>query len=1087
MKRVNQHPPESANPTGRTYWRSQGELHDTPEFRAYLEKEFPAGAAEMETDELSRRSFLGLMGASMALAGFGMSGCRRPESNFVPFAKSVEWQIPGELLHYATSMPRRGASMPLVISTTDGRPIKVEGNPLHPSSGGGSDAYAQASILDLYDPDRSRSFFFKQNPIGQDKFATWVKQLRTELAADRGASLAFLVSDSNSPTRARLQAELTRQFPAATWTVWDVFSDANEREAAKAAFGNERIRVIPKFRQADVVVALDSDFLDEDEGGLEASRDFMAKRRVTKAEDAMNRLYVVENRYTITGGIADHRLRAPAGQIGAVAVALAKAMVDAGVGALQSVLSVVPAIELKKFEQSSAWITEAAKDLAANAGRALVVVGPNQPAWVHALGWSINQALGGFGKTVVATESGSAASTSLADLTKKLESGAIKTLVISGPNPVYSAPSDLKFAEALKKVANVVHHGCHRDETGLVAQWHVPAAHYLESWGDGRAADGSYVATQPMILPLHGGVSELELLGHLAGREKIEGPTLIQETFKTINKNSDEATAWNTFLREGFAAGSAPAATAAAFNAEGARGFVQANFKSTPVPTVEAFEVVLIPDYSVYDGRYANNGWLQEMPDPITKLTWDNAVLMNTAMAKKLGIRTSEDSENFKNTKELQPRDGQGTGVWGDMVEITVGNRKIQAGVLISPGHADHSVSIALGYGRKAGGKLAVKNTGGDNFVGWDAYPLRTTAEPYVVSGAKITRLAGSEPHLFATTQQYFYMEGRALARELPIALYRQDGHNGFDEHGKSFIQKFGMDSHIPPAADIYTNPPLNGLHKWGMAIDLNTCTGCNACVIACQAENNIPIVGKEQVRRGRVMHWIRMDRYYSSIDEKDGDPQVLMQPVTCHHCESAPCETVCPVNATIHTEEGLNSMAYNRCIGTRYCANNCPYKVRRFNYFDYNQRPLDKLAWGPLFTEKKMEETLKLSKNPNVTVRMRGVMEKCTFCVQRIEEAKIKQLRVARDSNNVKIPTDSFKVACQQACPTEAIVFGDLNDPNSKVVAMKKQDRDYRMLEYLNVKPRLSYQARLRNPNPKMPGADKVGMTSPHPHGDSH
>ncbi|MBS0659394.1 MAG: TAT-variant-translocated molybdopterin oxidoreductase [Verrucomicrobia bacterium] len=1083
MKRVNQHPTESANPTGRTYWRSHGELHDTPEFRGYLEREFPAGAAEMQGDELSRRSFLGLMGASLALAGFGLSGCRRPESNFVPFAKSVEWQIPGELLHYATAMPRRGATMPLVVATTDGRPIKVEGNPLHPASGGGTDAFAQASILDLYDPDRSRSFLFQGKPSSKEKFAAWVKELRTAAAADRGASLAFLVGDSNSPTRARLQAEVAKQFPSATWCVWDVFSDQNEREAAKAVFGNEKVRVHPKFGAADVVLALDCDFLDEDEGGLEASRDFMAKRRVGKAEDSMNRLYVVENRYTITGGIADHRLRAPAGQIGAVAVALAKAMVDAGVGALQDILSVVPATELKKFEQSSPWITEAAKDLAANAGKAVVLVGPHQPGWVHALGWAINQALGGFGKTVVTAESGSAAATSLADLVKKIESGAIKTLVISGWNPVYAAPSDLKFAEAIKKVATVVHLGSHVDETGALATWHVPAAHYLESWGDGLAEDGSYVGTQPMILPLHGGLSELEVIAHVTGREKIDGPALIQETFKSYNKNADEATAWNAFLREGYVAGSAPAASTAAYNGGAAKSFVQTNFKSTPVPTADAFEVVLIPDYSVYDGRYANNGWMQEMPDPITKLTWDNAVLMNMAMAKKLGVKTSDISENFAKTKELQPRDGQGTGVWGDIVEISVGGRKIQAGVIVSPGHADHSVSIALGYGRKAGGKIATKNTSGEA-VGWDAYPLRTTAEPYVVSGAKITRLADAKPHLFATTQQYFHMEGRALVRELPIETYKH--HAGFDEHGKSFVQKFGMDSHIPPAADIYTNPPLNGIHKWGMAIDLNTCTGCNACVVACQAENNIPIVGKEQVRRGRVMHWIRMDRYYSTIDDKDADPQVLMQPVTCHHCESAPCETVCPVNATIHTEEGLNSMAYNRCIGTRYCANNCPYKVRRFNYFDYNQRPLDQLVWGP-FAEKGMEETLKLAKNPNVTVRMRGVMEKCTFCVQRIEEAKIKQLRVARDSNNVKVPTDSFKVACQQVCPTEAIVFGDLNDPKSKVVAMKKQDRDYRMLEYLNIKPRLSYQARLRNPNAKMPGAAKVGMTSDFPHGDSH
>ncbi len=1079
MKRVNLHPPASANPNGRKYWRSMGELNDTPEFREFLEREFPAGAQEIEMDGVSRRNFLQLMGASMALAGFGLSGCRRPENHLIPYTKSVEWLIPGHQLLYATSMPRKGGALPLVIATTDGRPIKVEGNPLHPGSAGTSDAFAQAAILDLYDPDRSRGFLFQGKPSDATAFTEWVTTFRAEAKADGGASVAFLMGESASPSRARLADELKKQFPKLTWSEYEPLGHDAGSEAAKASFGGVGMKLVPQLSKAEVILSLDSDFLHGEEYGLQATREYAAKRRVEKSEDPLNRLYVVENRYTITGGMADHRLRCPAGQVGAVAIALAKALVDGGgSGNLSDILSTIPNSEITKQEKSLPWITEAAKDLLANKDKSLVLVGPRQPAWVHALGHAINGAIGAYGHTLSAIAWTASTASPLVDLAKKIASGVVKTLFISGPNPAYDAPADLNFKELLKKVSVVVQLGSHANETTAFAKWHVPGAHFLESWGDDRAVDGTYVAVQPMIMPLHGGLSELELLSLAAGHEKFDGPALVKDTFRAVVKNvGDEATAWSDFLRNGFAAGSAATEASATFNAAGAKALVQTGFKSTPVPTESALEVVLISDYKVMDGRYANIGWLQEMPDPITKLTWDNAALMSPGMAKKLGIETAETIEGRPGTKEYQRRDGQGTGIWGDVIEISVDGKKLQAGVLISPGHADNSISIALGYGREHAGKVGTK-------IGVNAYPLRTTQNPYVLSGAKVSKPADVEQYLFATTQQYFNMEGRALVRELPIETYRK--HPGFDkETGKSFVQNFGMDGHIPPAADIYPNPKLEASQQWGMAIDLNTCTGCNACVIACQSENNIPIVGKEQVRRGRVMHWIRMDRYYSSVDGHEEDPQVLMQPITCQHCESAPCETVCPVNATIHSEEGLNVMAYNRCIGTRYCANNCPYKVRRFNYFDYNQRPLDQLRWGP-FAKKGMAETLQLSKNPNVTVRMRGVMEKCTFCVQRIEEAKIAQLRVARNSNNTKVPTDLIKTACQQACPSEAIVFGDIRDPNSKVSKIKKQDRDYRLLEYLNVKPRLSYQARLRNPNPKMPGANMVGMsTLADAHGD--
>lgn len=1074
MKRVFQHPTTAANPTGRTYWRTMGELNDTPDFRDFLSREFPAGAAEMETDGLSRRNFLQLMGASMALAGFGLSGCRRPEAHLVPFTKSAEWQIPGRRLLYATSMPRRVGAMPLVASTTDGRPIKNEGNPLHPASSGASDGFAQASILDLYDPDRSRGLLFGGKPADKAKFTEWIKTLRTEAAADRGASLAFLVGESHSPTRERMRDEVVKQFPGLTWAVYEALQADNERAATEACFGSKTVKVVPRFAKADCILALDCDFLHVEDFGLEPSRDFSSRRRVEKPTDTMNRLYVVENRFTLTGGQSDHRLRCPASQVGAVAMALARAIQTAtGNAGVADALGAISTNEAQALEKSLPWINECAKDLVAHNGSALVVVGPYQPAWVHALVFAINGALGSYGKTLAVMQTQARPAESIVTLAEKIKAGTIKTLFISGSNPAYDAPSDLGFAELLKKVPMVVHLGSHVDETAVLAKWHVPVAHFLEAWGDDRSPDGTYVAVQPMILPLHGGISEIELLAHLAGQEAVEGPALVKETFKTQAKNpADEAKAWNDFLRDGFLVGSAALDASSAFASGSAKAFIQANYKAEPAPSDSALEVALIPDYSVHDGRYANNGWLQEMPDPITKLTWDNAALMSMATAKKLKIRTSEQSEGLEGaktrTKEYQPRDGQGTGVWGDMIEITVDGRKIKAAAMISPGHADNCISIALGYGRTHAGKV-----GKDK--GFNAYPLRTTKAMYFQAGAKAVKTA-DEAYLLATTQQYFNMEGRALVRELPLETYRANA--GFDHENKSFVQKFGMDGHIPPGVSLYPNPPLTASQQWGMSIDLNTCTGCNACVVACQGENNIPIVGKEQVRRGRVMQWIRLDRYYSSENADDADPQVVMQPVTCHHCENAPCETVCPVNATIHTEEGLNAMAYNRCIGTRYCANNCPYKVRRFNYFDYNERPLDKLRLGP-FAEKGMAETLKLSKNPNVTVRMRGVMEKCTFCVQRIEEAKIAQLRVAKGSNNTKVPTDTIKTACQQVCPTEAIVFGDISDPESRVSKLKALDRDYKMLEYLFVKPRLSYLARLRNPNMAMPGAKDIGQTS--------
>ncbi|HEY5992441.1 MAG TPA: 4Fe-4S dicluster domain-containing protein, partial [Candidatus Udaeobacter sp.] len=594
------------------------------------------------------------------------------------------------------------------------------------------------------------------------------------------------------------------------------------------------------------------------------------------------------------------------------------------------------------------------------------------------------------------------------------------------------------------------------------------------------------LAIQPMILPLFGGLSEIELLNALLAGPKTEGPELVQETFRATNPPGDFQTAWSRFLHDGFASHVQPRDQTSLFNASAVGSLVQNSWKLPPAPTPDSPEIVLTASYAMDDGRYANNGWLQELPDPITKLTWDNAALMSPSFAKALGVRT------------------------GDLVQITITEkgaaaqpikRELVIAALVSPGHADNSVTVSLGYGRKmpefyelpyAGGALK-ERPGMAQQSGFNGYFLRTAANPHFavaggqgIESVRVTKVGRTYP--LSITQEHFSIEGRGLVREATLERYREDN---------DFAQKVPGEEELPhPPPSIYSHPPLDAPQQWGMNIDLNVCTGCSACVIACQAENNIPVVGKLQVAHGRAMHWIRIDRYYASRQPYNQDrgewpqnPEVVHQPMPCQHCENAPCETVCPVNATIHSEDGLNVMAYNRCVGTRYCANNCPFKVRRFNYFDYNQRPVGKRKivgalsiyeeyFAPL-TTKGAPDIIKMQKNPNVTVRMRGVMEKCTFCVQRIEEAKIAAIALAGASADKRIPRDSFTTACAQACPTGAIVFGDIKDPESRVSKLKQQDRNYRLLDYLNIGARTSYLARIRNPNPKMPDAENIGVAS--------
>ncbi|HWN96718.1 MAG TPA: 4Fe-4S dicluster domain-containing protein, partial [Methylomirabilota bacterium] len=660
--------------------------------------------------------------------------------------------------------------------------------------------------------------------------------------------------------------------------------------------------------------------------------------------------------------------------------------------------------------------------------------------------------------------------------------GRIKQLFILGGDPVYNAPRGITqdretkgpvdWADLQKKVPDVVRLGHYEDATSALSNWHVPAAHYLESWGDALTFEGAYLAIQPMILPLFGGLSEIDLMNAVLGAPTVDGPELVQETFRATAPPGDFAAAWSRLLRDGFASHVTLKDKPPTFNANNAGGVAHTLWAPPPTPTLASPEIVLVRSYAIDDGRYINNGWLQELPDPVTKLTWDNAAIMSPVLAKHLGVENGDLISIAVTEKGL---DAQKKNI----------RRELVIAALISPGHADHSITIPLGYGRKKTGPVGEE-------AGFDGYLLRNSSNPHFITAdgktvEKVEVKKAPGTYALSITQDHWSIEGRGLVREATVEHYRKDN---------EFVKKIAGDHELPDKLpSLYSHPPLTAQHQWGMSVDLNVCTGCSACIVACQSENNIPIVGKLQVGHGRAMHWLRLDRYYASAKpfnqdrgEYPEDPEMVHEPMMCQHCENAPCETVCPVNATVHSEDGLNVMAYNRCIGTRYCANNCPFKVRRFNYFDYNQRPIGKEKilgltvyqeyLGPL-TKKGAADTVKLQKNPNVTVRMRGVMEKCTYCVQRIEEAKIAAHVRAGASSNTRIPRDSFTTACAQACPTEAIVFGDVSDPESRVSKMKKQDRNYQLLKYLNVNTRTSYLARIRNPNPKMPDAGKIAVAS--------
>jgi len=1070
------HSKPNSGKTGPDYWRSLDELAERPEFREWVEREFPEGASEL-TDPTTRRHFLKIMSASFLLAGVGLTGCRRPVETIRPFGKQPERSLHGQPLFYATAYPGRTSAIALVVKSHEGRPTKIEGNSLHPDCKGAVDQFALASILNLYDPDRAVRFTEGGNSRRREEAHDKLAAVARETAASGGEGLCLLVGRSSSPSRARLIGELRQKYPKARWFVHEPVDFDIHRQAAAIAYG-AAVKPYPRYDSAKVIVSLDCDFLGAEEDSCVAIRKFAAGRRVRKPGDSMNRLYVVEALYSLTGANADHRLRLPAGQVAAVAARMgAELLKQAGdtSGLAARLMELAGPVR-----QHEAWIVECAKDLLAHRGEALVVAGYQQPLAVHLIAHAMNAALNAVGRTLELHAAETEPVGGISELAGLLNDGKVQTLVILGGNPVYTAPANLNWKAAQRKAKTVLRLGYYEDETFELCDWHLPQAHFLESWGDARSPDGTLTAVQPLIEPLFGGMTELEVLARLGGMEVTRPYDIVRETFRKIA--GPEESAWKKFLHDGFLAGSRSKPVEAKFSPEAVSTALR-EFKPLPAPEVGNLEAVFYRSASVDDGRFINNGWLMETPDPITKLTWDNAILLSPKTAAALGM-------NWFDLTAKSPKANAGR-FNSPVVEVKLGNRSIRGPVWIQPGLADNTIGLALGYGQEKAGRIG--RLAGGSPAGFNAYAIKP-ADGFVYAGASLTVVPGKTYEL-ACTQEHGAMEGRPFIREANLKQFEQR---------PDFVRNMDLDApahtqHLKPILDergrpkpIYKRPPLNGMHQWGMVIDLTACVGCTACAVACQSENNIPIVGKEQVVRGREMAWIRLDRYYyGDVD----DPQIAYQPVACQHCENAPCENVCPVNATTHDEEGLNLMTYNRCVGTRYCSNNCPFKVRRFNFFDYNRRPLDKLYRSPfsLNPDGQVElarwfkdpdkgtvpvdqwDLLKLARNPDVTVRMRGVMEKCTFCIQRLEQAKISKRIKARDSGDVRLSERDGSMpqtACQQACPAEAIVFGDITDPQSRVSQLKALPHNYTMLGYLDVRPRTSYLARLRNPNPAMPDA---------------
>lgn len=1007
------------------YWKSLNELAKNKEYEEYAGREFRKGASEL-SDGLTRKSFLQLMGASVALAGF--ASCRRPVEKLMPYSNSPEDIIPGEALYYASAVPFQDALTGLVIKTTDGRPIKIEGNELHPASLGNTSIYQQAELLSMYDPDRSQTV----RKDGEESSYTLFQSFCQQHFKNTNQSIAFISAPNSSPTYNGLKKQALQKFPNAKWVTYAAFGEDNVFEGTRMALG-QRLRPIPHFEEAKVMVSLDDDFMNPaaNKNSVRNTATWVKTRKLASLESEISRLYVIESAHTLTGSNADSRLRLKSSEIPAFIYALAGKLSESvnGLGAFGGVNN--------KFS-SHAWADEIAKDLLQNRGEAIVSVGDEHAPEVHAAVAAINVALGNAGSTVtyhqvphIDQQNNKAI---FADLVQQMKQGAIDTAVIVGVNPAFTAPADLAFEEALKNVGQVITLADYYDETSQLANWHVNKAHFLEAWMDGYSYAGVSSIIQPTISPLFEGKSPVEFLNTVVNGQVVDGYDLVQKTWRNILPSGNFKKSWETVLHDGLYKTEPFPQVIPAISTSLASSVSQA-VNTTDV--AEGIELVIRPDSTLFDGRYANNAWLQELPDPMTKITWDNVAKISPATAKKLGVEKPELGRAYM-----------------DLLEITVDGRKVEIAAWIQPGHADDSITVTVGYGRKNVGKVG-------NGIGVNTYPLRTSKTLLFATNVAVKNTGKRYP--VASTQDHHNMEGRDLIKYATIEEYRE--HSDFahfyedkpvEMPGQSYDDEEAKEGPLSIFNPLAQADYPDYEPQWGMAIDLNACTGCGVCTIACQAENNIPIVGKERVGNGREMHWIRTDRYYAG---DVNNPAALHQPVPCMQCELAPCEQVCPVAATTHSDDGINQMTYNRCIGTRYCLNNCPYKVRRFNFFNYSQEFL---------TGGEDPEIIQMAMNPEVTVRFRGVMEKCTYCVQRINKAKI-ETEIATDGATRKPADGTVQTACQQACPADAFAFGDLTDTESEVYKTKLSNRNYLLLAELNTRPRTSYLAKITNPNPAL------------------
>jgi len=1021
---------------GKQLWRSLDELADTPAFQELLRREFPAGAAEL-ADPVSRRTFLKFLGASLALAG--LSGCtvaiKQPPEQVAPFARAPYNQQPGIPLFYATATSLDGFALGVAVKNYDGRPIKIEGNPNHPASLGATEIFAQAEILQLYDPDRPETVLNRGAISTWDQFFAALAPLMQLQRGLQGQGLRVLSSTVTSPTLVAQFEELLTTFPGAKWVQYDPIGRSNTYAGAQLAFG-EPLETRYRFERARVIVAFDSDFLQDPAARARYAHDWISGRRVLKETAGVSRLYAIEPVYSHTGVAADHRLRLKAGQVGAAAAYVAAALGVAG----------APQVTLP--EDARGFLDAMIADLRGAGAEGVVVVGEWQPPVVHALAHAINAALGAVGTTVeysdpVAARPGDQ-TTALRELVAELNAGTVEVLVIIDANPVFTAPADLGFAEAMSKARFTVALNAYDDETAVLADWFVPLSHSLESWSDIRAYDGTATIIQPLILPLYSSRTAHDVLAAMLGQVGQTSYDLVRAYWQ--QQSGLEGQQFDDFFRGSLNNGVVPGTSLPARQVT-----LRSGINYALPPASEGLELVFRPDPALWDGRYANNGWLQELPRPLTKLTWDNAALVSPSTAiRLLNLPVSQDDlageDNIASQRALE----QLIRANGQLIELRVGEGTLKLPIWIVPGHAEDTITVTLGYGRGEQAGRVAANTG------FNVYALRTSEAPWFSNQVTVSVPGGSYP--LVSTQDHWTLEGRDIIRAGEFERFKQDPKHISHE---VYLEEYGKTT-PGPGTEGYQSLLRGNLpgfdysvgNQWGMTIDLTACIGCNACVVACQAENNIPFIGKQEVARGREMHWIRIDRYFAGANFDN--PTTYMMPMTCQHCEQAPCELVCPVAATVHDAEGLNNMVYNRCVGTKYCSNNCPYKVRRFNFFQYQDLETP---------------SLKLMRNPEVTVRNRGVMEKCSYCIQRIAEVRIK----AKVQGNRPISDGEVVTACQQACPTQAIIFGDINNPQSKVAKARAEPHNYTVLGLLNTLPRTSYLARVHNPNPALVSEGEV------------